>query len=141
MASKHYEKMLKKIEIDDRGCWIFQGCKDHFGYGKQSIGNSTWDRAHRVSYRENYGDIPKGMCVLHKCDVPACCNPEHLFLGSKADNNADKAKKARSKKKLSSNDVLKIQIMQGTHQAIADIFGVSRSMITLIKNGKQGKYL
>jgi hypothetical protein len=52
--------------------------------------------AHRVAWEVTNGPIPQGLCVCHRCDVPWCVNPDHLFLGTKGDNNKDKAKKGRS---------------------------------------------
>lgn len=135
-----YDRMVKRVEIDNKGCWIFTGCKDRFGYGKVGI-NGSFDRAHRISYRKKHGFIPEDACVLHKCDVPACCNPDHLFLGTRAENNRDKARKCRDNRKLSKSDVLSIKKSEGTHQSIADSFGVSRSMITLILQGKERKFI
>lgn len=53
--------------------------------------------AHRVSYEIEHGDIPKGMHVLHRCDVRPCINPLHLFLGTNSDNIADSVSKGRRK--------------------------------------------
>ena len=80
--------LLEKIEIDGDGCWIFIGAVTNKGYGKMKIRQSN-QLAHRVSYRVHRGAIPDGMCVLHRCDAPPCCNPEHLFLGSHGDNEQD----------------------------------------------------
>lgn len=58
-------------------------------------GEVVQGRAHRYSWEMHVGDIPAGLCVLHRCDTPACVRPDHLFLGTKADNNADMDHKGR----------------------------------------------
>lgn len=79
------------------GCWLWQLSTNHFGYGKASVPGhpNGWVLAHRLSYELFVGAIPDGMCVLHKCDTPACTRPDHLFLGTHADNVADKVRKGR----------------------------------------------
>ncbi len=135
-----YERMIKRVVPNEDGCWIFMGCKEKFGYGKVST-NGGFDRTHRVAYRKFYGEIPDGLCVLHSCDVPACCNPSHLFLGTKADNAIDKAKKCRANKKLTEGDVMAIRIATGTNEAVGRRFGVSASLISMIQTGKERKYV
>lgn len=86
---------------NSNGCKIWLAGKAHFGYGKIKSGGTFSPNllAHRVAWMLANGPIPKGLCVLHKCDVPACVNPEHLFLGTKADNNEDKMCKGRHRVK------------------------------------------
>lgn len=67
----------------------------HGGYGKLSAGRGTLIRAHRFAWALVNGPLPKGAVICHRCDNPKCCNPAHLFLGTKADNTADMYLKGR----------------------------------------------
>jgi hypothetical protein len=67
---------------------------NHLQYGVCGIGGRMW-KAHRLSYTIFCGAIPKGMNVLHNCDVTLCVNPDHLFLGTQLDNVADMIRKGR----------------------------------------------
>lgn len=94
------EKALNRFESKfipepNTGCWLWTATSVKYGYG-----TFHWrgkDRyAHRVSWELYRGTWPSTLCVLHKCDTPACVNPEHLFLGSRTDNNADCVSKGRN---------------------------------------------
>jgi hypothetical protein len=88
-------RLLSKVSGRlDTMCWEWAGAKHRFGYGMLRI-NGAAVTAHRTSWTVFNGDIPDGMSVLHRCDNPCCCNPEHLFLGTHADNMADMTAKGR----------------------------------------------
>lgn len=93
---KHYSHRLNdnSISIPESGCIIWLGSVDSYGYGTISA-NGKAERTHRLSFISNYGEIPKGMLVCHKCDIPSCINPNHLFLGTHQDNMADRDIKGR----------------------------------------------
>lgn len=124
-----------RIKVDENGCWIWQGSLSDPGYGRLQIdGNRLY--AHRVAYTLFVGDIPKSMFVCHSCDVPACVNPEHLFLGDQKTNMADAAAKGRiasgqrkpKTTKLTDDQVREIRKLfsEGTHyRVIAARFRIS----------------
>lgn len=140
---RFYEKI---IPVAESGCWLWIAHILNNGYGQ------FWDGdklvlAHRFSYALSFGELG-GMDVLHKCDVPSCVNPAHLFLGSHADNMADMARKGRSNRewkvrgsdatpsRLSADQVLEIRKLyaSGGHsqRKIAAMFGVSQPAIKCI---------
>ena len=92
----------KHMPEPNSGCWLWTAVCDKDGYGKfsemtwrQAGGRNLMHTAHRFAWKHYRGAIPAGLSVLHKCDVPSCVNPDHLFLGTTADNMADKISKER----------------------------------------------
>ncbi len=91
------DRFWAKVRITP-GCWLWTASTRSKGYGAfayQYNGRTIQDRAHRLSYRIHVGPIPCGLFVLHKCDIPAGLNPNHLFLGTNQDNIEDMLTKGR----------------------------------------------
>lgn len=113
--------------------------------------NDKLKLAHRLIYEKYFGTIPKGLFVCHTCDTRNCINPEHLFLGTSADNSQDMVEKKRSTYgernpmvKLRERDIfqirklLKKEILQ---KEIATMFNVTRRAISSIKTGRTWAWL
>lgn len=87
-----------RVEVNDEtGCHIWKGPKDKDGYGL-FWNHKKLVRAHRLAFERAYGIYPGKLFVLHRCDVPSCVNPDHLFLGTAMDNAQDRNKKKRQAK-------------------------------------------
>lgn len=140
--------MSKVHPVPIAGCWIYVGSSGNtFGHQHhRHDGKRT--SAHRFAYQLFVGPIGD-QYVLHRCDVPSCVNPDHLFLGTQADNMIDKAAKGRCHSmpnerhpmhKLTDEDVVEIRKARRegqTQDAIARRFNVARSCISLIVNHKR----
>ena len=139
------------------GCWIWGGQlgqkhKNSGPYGMFQISQRDY-AAHRVSWELYRGEIPDGMYVCHKCDVPYCVNPEHLFLGTALDNTRDMIQKGRNAcvvgvmnpvSKLTEAQVLEIRARLKKHgdaKRLAKEFGVSSAQITAIKQRRYWAHL
>lgn len=145
-TKRFYERF---IPITETGCWIWEACLGNHGYGVIGYGgHQKTICAHRFSWMIHHGEIPEGMDVLHKCDVRACVNPSHLFLGTQRDNNKDKIKKSRQAKgrqlpisKLSEEAVREIRKSTETQAMLAIRYGVNQSEISRVKNWQAWRHV
>lgn len=132
----------EKVGIDL--CWYWTGYRNSDGYGRIKINGRVRCVSHIV-YELCIGPIPEGLQVLHKCDNPPCCNPDHLFLGTHQDNMTDMKEKGRSRGTpgeknthavLKETDIPIIRHLWDTKQmtqtALASVYGVSQPMIGYI---------
>jgi hypothetical protein len=131
------------------GCWLWTGFANSDGYGYIGIAASKPAKAHRVSWELHRGQIPSGVLVCHKCDTPSCVNPDHLFLGTDADNSKDRNQKLRlaygkrhGTAKLDDAKAKEIRTMIDdgiSERDVASRFGVSRGTVRAIKSQKTWK--
>ena len=131
--------MAKCVETNPpEGCQIATPCLTYTGCKKTSGHGRIWDNgkmahAHRVAFEHKHGPIPKGMVVMHLCDNPACCNPDHLTLGTQKDNTHDAVLKGRHTNKHALPNLIKrICHLQGsgkTPEQIADETGFALTEI------------
>lgn len=135
-------------------CWVWTAALDDGGYGVFGMCHSKVISAHRFAYLLERGPIRDGLNVLHRCDNRPCVNPDHLFLGTQADNMRDMAQKGRGGKakargaqhwnaRLTADDVRAIRAYPAGAMAreIAERFGVSRMTVIAIRNGRLWKCL
>lgn len=143
--------------VVESGCFEFVGVCLPNGYGKVGRAGRTW-LAHRLAWRVARGEVPEGMCVLHRCDNRRCVNPEHLFLGTRADNMQDmiakgrarfvgltspsyrppkpRAGEANGRAKLNAAEVAAIKAADGVRQVdLAAQYGVSQAQVQRIRAG------
>lgn len=145
---ERFHQSYRKMEHD---CWEWNGTI-HSVHGYGIIQENRKDLlAHRVAWKLYYGDT-NNLCVLHKCDNRICVNPDHLFLGSRVDNNLDRNNKGRQAKgekqhsaKLTEKEVIEIRqriaVFNERCINIAEDYNVSRSAINQIKLRKTWKHL
>lgn len=164
---KTEERFWAKVNKDgptmshmDTPCWVWTAGMHATGYGIFDVLTPRCKRAHRYSYMLHNGPIPEGMYVCHHCDNRGCVNPAHLFLGTAADNNADRDAKGRNAMsrlrqergaqffcntpKLTPDLVLEIRshLTNGlSHRKIARMYGVGKSTISRIGTRESWSFL
>jgi hypothetical protein len=148
------ERFWLKVEKTET-CWLWKAQLNSMGYGVFTYHRkrTAWQRSpqiysHRLSWMFENGQIPEGMCVLHQCDTPACCNPSHLFLGTRTENSADMVAKSRQKygehhfrAKLTDDEIRQIRNDPRSSRQIAPEFGVQSGAIRKIRQGIRWKHV
>jgi len=132
------------------GCWLWPGSVTLEGYGRLQFHRQTFV-AHRVAYELTHGPIPRGILVCHHCDTPRCVRPDHLFLGTTAQNLSDMTTKGRSaagvrngRAKLTEADVLAMRqrYAEGgiTQQRLGYLYHITQTVVSGILRGKQWQH-
>jgi hypothetical protein len=123
----------KGFTLTESGCMEYRGKRCIARGYKVKVVNGSRYLVHRLTWEQVNGPIPNNLCVLHKCDNPKCANPDHLFLGTRADNHKDMIRKGRNsgfsitkgeahpKSKLSESDVLNIRAKHATGYSVSQI--------------------
>ena len=154
LETRFWDKVVK-----GESCWEWTATKNHKGYGRIYIGKypnnmPMVEAAHRVAWTLFNGPIPATIQVLHKCDNRSCVNPNHLFLGTNADNNADMMKKGRNRHlrgsengraKLTEREVLSIRSRYSNGnislRSLAQEYGVNYTHISGIVHRRTWKHV
>lgn len=146
----HFWERISRNKSINNQCWEWQYGLNH-GYGRLRH-NRKLKYSHQVAWELTYGEIPSGLCVLHQCDNRACCNPNHLFLGTKLDNAQDMVAKGRQCKginkhsnKLSPSQVIEIRARYATGtismRALSKDYPVSYPTIRDIVNRSKWRHI
>ena len=135
-----HERFMRRVSPEpNSGCWLWEGTIGLRGYGVCSTHGEARELAHRVAYKLFCGAIPQNGAICHRCDNPPCVNPEHLFLGTQADNIADMDRKGRRIR----ISAVPPQVIAGIradtttpHAAIARRFGISQKTVRNYRAGR-----
>jgi len=144
----HYSELFwsNVLRPDPGACWEWQSGCNAYGYGQFMIWKvkKAPEISHRMAWMLTYGPIPPGKCVLHRCDNRRCCNPSHLFLGTRPDNTADMVHKERHARgeragnvKLAKKQVIEIEqlAIEDTNQReIAIWYSITQPRVSRIKH-------
>ena len=152
MSLYFFKKLQNNSLLKDNGCIEWIGAISSTGYGSLTYKQRRYT-SHKISYTINYGKVPKGLCVLHKCDNRSCINPDHLFLGTLKDNVHDMMQKGRNNQarefgnnncKLSNQQVVDIResykTQKTSHRKLAKEYGVNHRVIGRIITGEARKH-
>lgn len=138
-----------RVEFDTNcGCWLWTGalrCSRKMRPAVTYPGHPT-ETAYRTAYETYKGPIPAGLFVCHSCDVPLCINPDHLFLGTTADNMADMVKKGRASRqrgsanpqaKLTEEQVVALRASNEPNATLAERYGVTSRRVAIIRGDSE----
>lgn len=148
------------VPVPECGCWLWQGPLSHNGYARFKVAAKSVVGS-RYAWERFRGPIPAGMEVCHKCDTRCCVNPDHLFIGTKMENEADKVRKGRQSRGekhsqsfktrargersgravLSSEQVIQIRSDTRSGRLIGLAFGISQTTVWHIKARRTWRHI
>jgi hypothetical protein len=120
-----FDRVRRRIVVNERGCWIWQGAISADSYGQIKVVGTKNMSTHRVCFLAVNGEIPRGKVIRHTCDERKCCNPAHLVIGDHEDNTQDivDRKRHNSRRVLTAEEVQSAREMWtagATKRAIAE---------------------
>ena len=149
--------LSERVLVTPSGCWEWQGRRQRQGYGTVDLRKHSWPErvvmVHRLVYSICVEAIPDGLDVLHRCDNPPCCRPDHLFLGSNLDNVADKVAKGRHRSpsgeahgmaRMTAELVMSVRRRAAAGESYASIardIGFSATQVSDVARGKVWQHL
>lgn len=145
------ERFFRRVGKLDSGCWVWLGSLNN-GYGQFRRDDGSIILSHRLSHLMHSGSSIDGLVVMHKCDNPKCVNPDHLALGTQAENVQDMREKGREKKrgapgmqhgmsKLTDALVVEIRGSQESGPSIAKRLGISTTTVYDVRNRRIWKHI
>ena len=113
-----WSRVRDGVDVVETGCWLWRGAKNSRGYGQMAVRVAGRQRplsrsVHRIVAELSFGAIPDGMYVCHHCDVRACANPDHLYVGTAKSNAADAVRRGRASNKLAAWNASKTHCRNG----------------------------
>ena len=139
LPDRFWSKVNKNgMKVLDTPCWEYTGYRSTQGYGRIRIDKQE-KLTHRLSWEIHNSLIPEGQQVLHKCDNPPCCNPEHLFLGTQIDNLRDAREKGRmnTNTKVRKEVVIELFKRYSSYSRVAKELGISRQRVYQITSKEE----
>ena len=131
--------------VNNGECLEWIRCLNSDGYPRMHWKGNCNGKVHRIVYELVHGELPEGHCIRHICDNPKCINPEHLLLGTAADNMADRDSRERhGKSKLSHTDVRAIRVLCRAgfkNVQISRMYGIDARTVSSIKHGHHWKHI
>lgn len=160
VETKAAQRFATKYAVAESGCWEWSGFLNNCGYGQFWL-KGRHEYAHRAAWMLHHGCVPCGQCVCHRCDNPACVNPDHLFLATHDENMADMTRKGRQptspgarrmdisgvrngSAKLDEGKVLIIRQMVGQGHPLAPLarrYGVSYATVQKAASGETWRHV
>jgi hypothetical protein len=135
------ERFFDRVSpVPESGCWLWEGASTVAGYGIV-VRAGKHRPAHRLSYELFIEAPPPHLDVLHTCDIKCCVNPQHLYIGTHAQNMKDSSIRGTHVRKLSDDEIRQIRSLDLLHREIAEMFGICSSYVCMIKSRKSRRHV